>query len=356
MQYFKFSSVLVFLIFISSCSSFINMNVTMLEPGGVYLNPGINTIALVNRAISVPKKENRIEAIVTMEGENEDKQGRQQILEGLNAALIQSPRLKSKITGIELKGDGTGTTFPAPISWDSVALLCNQNGVDALLALETYDSDCIITHTTGNVQVNNAFGIPIPTVQFNVTQKIIIKAGFRLYDPKTRIIVDQYTFSYWQTYTSQGSGLGEAIAALANRQLSVNQTSSDAGYYYEKHLSPSFMTERRHLYKKAGSSPLAIGSRMAIVGNWAEATDYFKQALQSGTNRKTCGRAAYNLALAAEIKGDLFEAKNWISKSYGEYNNSQAPYYQNTLNRRYNDMMKLNQQMQQQQADSLNKR
>ena len=317
----------------------------MLEPGGVYLNPSINTVALVNRAASANKKEGRIEAIVTMEGANEDKQGRQQILEGLNNALLQSPRLKSKITGLELMGDVTGTTFPAPLSWDSVALLCTQNEVDALVVLESYDSDCIITHTTGNVQVNNAFGIPIPTVQFYVTQKIIIKAGFRIYDPQNKVITDQYTFSYWRTFNSQGTGLGEAIAALVNRQLSINQTSSDAGYYYEKHISPSWMNERRSLFKKAGGSPLAIGSRMAIVGNWQEASDNWKKALQSSTNRKTCGRAAYNLALAAEIKGDLNEAKDWISKSYGVYNNRQAPYYQNILNRRYNDLMKLNEQM-----------
>lgn len=317
----------------------------MLEPGGVYLNPSINTVALVNRAESPNKKGTRVEAILTMEGRNEDKQGRQQILVGLNNALLQSPRLKSKITGLELMGDGTGTTFPAPLSWDSIALLCSQNEVDALVVLESYDSDCIVTHTMGNVQVNNTFGIPIPTVQFNVTQKIIIKAGFRIYDPQNKIITDQYTFSYWRTFNSQGTGLGEAIAALVDRQLSINQTSSDAGYYYEKHISPSWMNERRNLFKKAGGSSFAIGSRMAIVGNWQEAAENWKKTLQTNSNRKICGRAAYNLALAAEMKGDLNEAKDWISKSYGIYNNRQAPYYQNTLNRRYNEQLKLNEQM-----------
>ncbi len=267
------------------------------------------------------------------------------MLEGLNHTLMQSPRLRGKLTGLDYIGNSSGTTFPTPLGWDTISKICQDNNTDALIALETYDSDCIITHATGNVQVNNQFGIPIPSLQFFATQKIIIKAGFRIYDPQYKTIVDQYTFSYWRTYNSQATSLGEAISALVGRQLAVNETSNEAGAFYEKHISPSYMNERRHLYTRAGNNELAIGSRMAIVGNWQEAEQYWKDFLKTSRKRKDCGRAAYNLALAAEIKGDLKEAKDWISRSYGIYKNKEAPYYQNTLNRRYNELMQLNQQM-----------
>jgi hypothetical protein len=347
MKKFKSTLIIILLVFISSCSSFIEMNVTLLEPGGIALRPEINTLALVNRALPTDKdkKKDRLEAVLTMEGINEDKQCRQQMLEALSSTLQQSPRLRGKLTGIDYFGNSSGTTFPPPLGWDTINQICKDNNVDALVALETFDSDCIITHATGNVQVNNEFGIPIPTVTFYATQKIIIKAGFRIYDPQYKTIVDQYTFSYWRTYNSQANSLGEAISALVGRQLAVNQTSYDAGNYYEKHISPSWMNERRHLFKRAGNSPLAVGSRMAIVGSWQDAAENWKETLKTSRSKKDCGRAAYNLALAAEIKGDLVEAKDWISKSYGIYNNREAPYYQNTLNRRYNDLMKLNQQM-----------
>ena len=100
---------------------------------------------------------------------------------------------------------------------------------------------------------------------------------------------------------------------------------------------------------------MAVGSRMAVVGNWNEAINNWNQVLTTSKKRKLCGRACYNLALASEINGDLENAKTWISKSYGQYNNKQAAYYQNTINRRYNDMMKLNQQfMQNNNTDSTN--
>ncbi|MBY0423993.1 MAG: hypothetical protein K2Q22_00015 [Cytophagales bacterium] len=337
-----------FIAVLSSCSSLVSLNVRLLEPAAVFWRPEINTVALVNRAVPPKSKANTIESIITMEGYNEDKQGRQQILQALNNALTYSPRLKSKLTGYELKGDGSGTTFPKPLGWDTVANICKENEVDALVVLETYDSDAIITQATGDVSVNNQYGIPIPTVHIYATQKITIKAGFRIYDPKNKIIIDQYTFSYWRTWNGSASTIGEAIASMINREQAINQTSQDAGTYYEKRLSPTWLNERRYLYKKSGRGLFAIGSRMALVGSWNEAADYWKQVLKNSPNRrKLCGKATYNLALAAEINGNLAEAKEWISKSYGFYNNREAPYYQNTINRRYNAMLQLNQQMQQ---------
>ncbi len=350
----RFSTILLIvsvftLLGLSSCGSFIALNVQMLEPGGVALRPDLNTVALVNRASTVSKKFNVANAVMRMETDNEESVARQQILQGLNSSLVNSPRLTAKLTDIELKGDGSGVMFPKPLGWDTVNAICNAQGVDALVVLETFESDANVTNATGNVQVNNEMGIPIPSVQFYATLKVTVKAGFRIYDPKNSIIIDQYSFSYWRKWNETANSLGEALALLTNRQTAIVQTSQEAGNYYKKRISPTWMNETRYLYKKSGNSPFATGSRLAIVGNWEEAAGYWKEVINSSPNRrKLCGKAAYNLAVAAEMKGDLEEARNWISKSYGIYNNKQAPYYQNTINRRYNAMLQLNQQMQEQ--------
>jgi len=334
---------------LSSCSSFISLNVRMLEPAGVYFRPEIHTVALVNRAVPSNKRADIVESIITTEGYNEDKEGRQQILLALNEAMLNSPRLTTKLTGIELKGDGSGVTFPKPLGWDTINNICKENDAEALVVLETYDSDAIITHASGDVKIDNSSGLPIPNITINATQKITVKAGFRIYDPTRKSIIDQYTFSYWRTWSGSASNLAEAMGAMINRQMAVNQTSRDAGFYYRKRISPTWINERRYLYKKSGHGLFAVGSRMAIVGNWEDAVTYWKQQLAATPNRrKLCGKATYNLAVAAEINGNLEEARDWINKSYGIYNNRKAPYYQNTINRRYNNMIRLNQQMEEQ--------
>jgi len=347
---------LSFIFSMFSCASLTTLNIKMLEPGAISLGPDIGTVALVNRAIPGPtSKLNNVLDILSSESLNHNLQGRQEVLEGLNSELLKSPRLKGQLSTLQYSGDMTGTLFPPALSWDTINKICMDNNTDAVIALETFHTDLMITHEIENVQMTNQFGISIPSITFYATQKVTVKIGFRIYNPKTKTIQDQYTYSYWRTWNTQATSLGEAIMALESKQLCVNQACNTAGTLYEKRISPTWTYEQRSLYKKGGRSPMAVGSRMAVVGNWNEAINNWNQVLTTSKKRKLCGRACYNLALASEINGDLENAKTWISKSYGQYNNKQAAYYQNTINRRYNDMMKLNQQfMQNNNTDSTN--
>lgn len=344
MKYLSVPIVIAAAIFYS-CSSTTNVRVSMLVPGAITIRPDIKTMVLLDRAIAPETRKNKIESILTEETPQQDKQGRQQALAGLFNALKSSPTLRGKLTTMELSGDGTGTFFPMVLSWDTIDRICTENGADALIALETYDSDCIITHETGKITTSTQFGITLPNIQFYATQKIIIKIGFRIYDPKSRTVIDQYIYSYWRTWNSEATSLGEAMTGLFNRKQAINQTCYDAGANFEKHISPVWVYENRSMYMKSGNSPMAIGGRQAYIGNWAEATENWKQALASAPGQKIAGRASYNLALACEVAGDLLGAKEWISKSYGNYNNKKARYYQYAINRRCNEVLRLDQQM-----------
>jgi hypothetical protein len=344
---------LTFLFLSLSCSSLVSLNIKMMEPGAITLPPDIGTVALVNRAIPGPTtKLKNIVDILTSESLNHDLQGRQQVLQGLQSALQQSPRLRGVFVSEAYNGDMTGTLFPTPLRWDTINQICLNNHTDAVIALETFHTDLNITHESGNVQMTNQFGISLPSIQIFATQKVLVKVGFRIYNPHNQTIIDQYTYSYWRTWGTQATSIGEALAALENRQVCINLACNTTGKLYEQRISPMMNYERRSLWKKAGRSPMAVGSRMAIVGNWDDASKNWTKTLETSTKRKECGRAAYNLALASEINGDLVEAKKYISLSYGQYNNKQAQYYQNTINTRYAAMLKLDQQFMQNSPDS----
>jgi hypothetical protein len=344
MKSFKYLKIAILLL-ICSCSGLKRINVSMLEPGAISFDPDVNTVVLLNRALPSQTKASKIESIITGEGQFQDKQGRQQVLAGIHSSMLNSPRLKCVLTSLEYPGQGSGSLFPTALGWDTIRKICEENRAEALISLETYDSDCIITHESGQVQVNNQFGIPIPTFQIFVTQKIIVKLGFRIYDLKNRRIIDQYNYSYYRTFNSQANSIGEIMTGILDRQLAINQTAYDAGVYLKRHISPTWCNESRALYTRSGSSPMAIGSRQAMVGNWKEAMENWRQVMASAPKRKLAGRASYNMALACEITGDLNGAREWISKSYGNFSNNKALYYQNTINRRYQEVSKLDQQM-----------
>ena len=60
---------------------------------------------------------------------------------------------------------------------------------------------------------------------------------------------------------------------------------------------------------------------------------------------KIRGYAAYNLALAAEVQGDLDVALDWAKKSYSDFRNKKALSYSRVLQQRIYDQARLKEQM-----------
>ena len=54
-------------------------------------------------------------------------------------------------------------------------------------------------------------------------------------------------------------------------------------------------------------------------------------------NRKAAGRAAYNMAVASEINGNLDLALEWAQKAWTDYGNKKARDYINVIKARKND-------------------
>lgn len=62
-------------------------------------------------------------------------------------------------------------------------------------------------------------------------------------------------------------------------------------------------------------------------------------------SKKAAGRAAYNMAVAAEVNGNLDIALDWAQKSWTEYGNKRAREYIHTIKARQNDARKVASQL-----------
>ena len=313
---------------------------TILQPGGVTLPSNIKTVALVNRALPQNDKYNKAEGLLTGEGLKQDQRGMQEIFEAMNRTLSQSPTLQPKLTNIEMKGSGDGTTFPPALSWADVDRICNQYNADAILALETYDSDCITTNAQVNGTKVGTNGTNITVPQFNVEQTVVIKYGFRIYNKASRSISDQFVNSYSTKWTASGNTLNEAMASVMNRSRAINQTCYTVGEWYARRISPNWVRVNRSYFKR-GSNQLKIAGRKAMVNDWAGAENHWKASTTSSSS-KIAGRACYNMALACEIRGDLVEAKNWAVKAYTNYNLRKAREYARILDNRIYQQQQMN--------------
>ena len=331
----------------SSCMTSTSLQV--LQPAAFALPDYVETIATVNRTRPANKVGNVIEGIFTGETFGQDKSGARRTHEGLTDALTRTPRFNVKFTGIEMVGKGS-YAFPEPLPWRTVDSICDQYGANALAVVEKFDSNTGYNTNKTNRESKDKDGKVTRWVEYNTTMRTTVKLGWRLYDPKSRTLLDE--FEVRETLDWDGNGRSEAQAKrdLPHQVEAVNAVSYAAGQKYGMRIAPTWIQVSRSYYSKAkGSdqleSDMREAARLARVDRWDDAALIWIRIAAQKDNPKAAGRAAYNLALASEWKGQLELADEWASRSYTEFGNKQAKSYINTLQRRIAEQRRLAEQM-----------
>jgi hypothetical protein len=316
----------------------------VLAPAAVNIPTYIQTVALIDRSLPENEKLNILEGILTGEGPKQDELATQFAIDGLNNILQNSSRYQVIRTQEKMKGSESGRNFSEPLTWNIIKELCLKYEVDAIVSLETYDSDFIITN--GSRLVNKKIGnktIKVPEFYANGIAKINL--GFRLYDPQELTVVDQFQYSHSMDWNVGGSSIQAAIEGLLNRNEALKEVSYNAGVIYGERISPAWYRVTREYFHKSKRDPdLAEGARMMEANDWERAIAALEKAEALG-HRKTKGKAAHNLAVVYEILGDLNLAKEWASTAWGKYKNKKSRDYGYILTRRIQEQERLQQQL-----------
>ncbi|UCG27125.1 MAG: hypothetical protein JSV24_09130 [Bacteroidales bacterium] len=327
------------------CTAAKRITFNILAPAAVDIPRTIQTVAIIDRSVPENEKMNILEGILTGEGPGQDKLATQVAIDGLNSMLQNSSRFRVVRTAEVLKGSATGRNFPEPMDWNLIDELCTKHEVDAIISLESYDSDFIVTN--GSRLVDRKIGdrtLKVP--EFYASGVAKVNTGFRFYDPEQRSILDQYQFSHTMDWDVGGSSIQEAITRLLNRDAALKEASYSAGVLYGERISPTWFRVTRDYFRKAKRDPdLAEGARMMEANDWERAIIALERAVEYGRHRKVKGKAAHNLAVVHEILGNLEESKNWAVTAWGTYRIKKSRDYGYILTRRLQEQERLRQQL-----------
>lgn len=327
-------SLLALVFIITSASAWVKLK--MLKPAMINIDDHIQSIALVQRSIPADNLINIIEGGLTGEGINQDAKGIEVCMDGMYELFTNSPRFEVKRTTERLKGPEKFEKMPAPLSWMEVERICKKYSVDAVLSLESYDSDFIMTNGKRDLDKKDESGKPVR--EFYAKGIGSVEIGFRLYDPKEKSVVDQYQFNHRMDWETKGSTLNDAMKAMLDKNAAIQRVSKDAGIIYAKRLTPTWITETRYFYNRPKKDKnLAAGVRKSEVADWEGANDSWLKAIEKPKKEKVRGRAAFNIAAAYEVLGDLEKAKEWAGKAYVEFGDKKGNDYVNILIRRMNN-------------------
>ena len=180
---------------LSSCTTS-SVLVNVQRPADITITKDIQNVVVVNR--SRPSKDNLagniIEGLISGEGIGADRKGAEYCVEGLSNMLSNSERFSLKnVGGIELKGTGT-SSFPIPLSWNEVKSICGSYDGDALLVLETFDSDSRTIVGAPVARTRKVKGIKVKELRYPATLIMSVESGWRVYDVNKERIIDENKF------------------------------------------------------------------------------------------------------------------------------------------------------------------
>jgi hypothetical protein len=310
------ASGILFMIIAAPTIRFNSMN-----PAPVDVPQSIQSIALVDASITDNKLINVIERGLSLELPGQDKAASQFALEGLFGFLNNNYRFKVIKTPKAYLNTTMKAVFPEPMAWGEIESLCETYNVDAIVVLEFLDSDYNLINHVATVQM-----------------------GFRLYDPSTQSIIDQFRFTHQMAFPPPSKTVVGVINRALEKNRAVQEVCIQMGDMYGARLAPTWVRIVRDYYKKPRrNQDLAIGARMMEANDWPSAISYLEKAVNIG-NRKSRGRAAHNLAVVHEILGDYDTAKYWAQQAWGVYRNKGSKNYAYILSQRKQDIERLRHQ------------
>jgi len=319
---------LTYLVFSSSAW----VKLTLVRPSELVIPEYIQSIALIDRTKQEDTKQNKTEQIITGEAFHQDEQAVFQLGEGFIEACSGTKRFITVRTAERFVSDGTKSTFPAPLDWDIVAELCNKHQTDALLSVEIFDTDLILTNNPVKLESRDEGGRMVTRVVFRATGVAIINMGIRLYDAANRVILDEYQTSHRMNFEGEAGTLQGAINAMLDKVEATKRASFESGFAYGERVTPTYYQVTRYFFDSP-KKKLGAGVRYSAVGDWKNAIDQWTKIVNTG-KRKHAGRAAYNIAVGYEVLGDMEMAKEWAARSHTEFEEKDADeYYKMLCNR-----------------------
>ena len=165
------------------------------------LSSNITNIAVVNRSLTTeedtPNK--TLESVATGEIIGSDKLASDEavkgIFDGLNRGsfkVVMPPKLRL---------EGTGTRLaPDVLSWDVVSEICTETKTDVLLVLENFDSNSDFVLNTAIEQVTSTIQTGKPSGRIPHRARVNVKSYWRLYDPKSKTVIDQYQQTFLMNF------------------------------------------------------------------------------------------------------------------------------------------------------------
>jgi hypothetical protein len=335
---------LISLALLTSCSQTTTLQV--LKPAIITIPDHIQTIGTIDRSVPENGFKNVLEGLLTGEEIGQDKRGRRAAIKGFSQILSSTPRFNIKPIEAELTGSKSGATVAPPLSWDEIDKLCKSYQVDAIAALEMFDSDQTYSNRTSQETYKDQNKKDRTRTRFYTSRNLEVRTSFRIYDNINKIIIDEYVTEAHNQNEGNGLTSQEAKNNLTNIYTQVQNAGINAGEIYARRIAPLYLNITRQFIRKVPTNKDAQKKALAAVKrtDWSKSAEIWNTMATTSSDIKTKSRACYNLAIVCEAQGYLELALEWANKAE-TMGLKKARNYSDLLRTRIEDQKRLEVQM-----------
>ncbi|MFS4491798.1 DUF6340 family protein [Maribacter sp. 2308TA10-17] len=332
------------LVALSSCTSTKELTISTIEPSPVDFSNQIRKIGIVNSSKSsfVKSYSTRLEQLIVMEERWLAEKGTEAALTGLFDELAQDQRFDTVRILDNLDEEMTDFgTRPSKETWNKIAEICEENGVDAIFSLASHDTETQFSLKKTKIDQLDMMRDRTKVSAQEITLETLIENGWRVYDPKQRILVDEFTSNDQITASAKGVSPVDALQAIDKRRETLLEQSKNSGSSYAQRMQPKKLDVQRAYYV-LGTRNFELADDKIQEGAYHEAIKLWEEEI-ANPKARISGRACYNLAVLSEFNGNLNAAMNWATKSYDLHKEDATLDYITTLERRQaqSDVLKI---------------
>lgn len=321
----KLISFIVLTLVLISCSTTKNLKYTVTYPATIELPDQFMKIGIINRSLPNEGEEatlNKVDEILSAEGLKLDYKGSEASINTMIDLLNQQSLEKVvKIDSTDIQKT-TNLTVPSSIDWNVIESICEKNDLDGLISLEYYDTQSSQTHTVTANPITLPNGTLVKTNRYNITINTNIHMFWRIYDYKTKTIIDERESKYIVSSNGSGISLLSAYNALKNRERDVINKSTSATTSYVQNLF-EYQTSISNTFYTRGSENLKKAGRSVEVNSWEKAMKLWVED-SNNPSKKIGGRATYNMAIGLDVDSKPDSALFWAQKSYEDFGDKRA--------------------------------
>jgi hypothetical protein len=243
----------------------------------------------------------------------------------LSESLGQSPWFQDLNIPVKPHYRDESSHLIVPYPWSKVEQMAQDYNADLVISLEYIKiTPKVDSYPFWDGAMQAYFG--------SLTMNIY--AYWRVYYLYSQKVVGEYLFKdtlTWEEYDYYRVRTGDQLPGFFS-------ASSYCGYVtgvsYAKKIAPSWMDEER-LFFSRGTKQMQRAAEFALNNQWIDAATQWQYIIKKYDNRpQVAAKAAFNMAVANEMKGNFEVALEWLDKSQKLYLLPETTWYKRIIEHR----------------------